>query len=303
MLTEVNSLRSIYYALAANAAVAAAKLGAAAYTGSTSLLAEAIHSGADSANQALLLLGIHRAKRPASPDHPLGYGKAIYFWSFIVALLLFSLGGMFSIYEGRHKLAGGDPLVAPWLAILILVFSIGMEVVSLRTCLEEIDKVRHGRSLWRWFRDSRHSELIVVLGEDIAALAGLSIALIAVLLTIVTGNPVYDAAGSILIGVLLIVVAIGVAVEVKSLLIGESAEPEVKQAIHTFLSQRPEIEHIFSLITLQLGTDIMVAVKARMGEKEGALALIEAINRCEADLRLAFPEIRWIFFEPDVTDG
>jgi len=202
-------------ALAANAAIAAAKLGAAVHTGSTSMLAEAIHSAADSANQALLLLGVHRAKRPPSADHPLGYGKAIYFWSFVVALLLFSLGGMFSIYEGRHKLGSDEAIEAPWLAILILVFSLVMEALSLRTCLREVNESRRGRTLWRWFRESRQSELIVVFGEDLAALAGLSIALLALLLTVATGDPVFDAAGSIVIGVLLIVVAVGVAVEVK----------------------------------------------------------------------------------------
>jgi cation diffusion facilitator family transporter len=303
LASNTNSLRSIYVALAANAAIAAAKLGAAVYTGSTSMLAEAIHSAADSANQALLLLGVQRARRPPSADHPLGYGKAIYFWSFVVALLLFSLGGMFSIYEGRHKLGSSEAIEAPWLAILILVFSLVMETLSLRTCLREVNKSRRGRTLWRWFRDSRQSELIVVFGEDLAALAGLSIALLALLLTVATGDPVFDAAGSIVIGVLLIVVAVGVAVEVKSLLIGESAEAEVKQAIHAFLSERAEVEQIFTLITLQLGADLMVAVKARMTEQGSVQGLIEAINRCEAELRKNFPAIRWIFFEPDDTDA
>ncbi|MGH8643408.1 MAG: cation diffusion facilitator family transporter, partial [Gammaproteobacteria bacterium] len=172
MSQQADSVKPILYALGANAAIALAKLYAAVSTGSSAMLAEAIHSVADCANQGLLLLGIKRAKRPASAEHPLGHGKAVYFWSFIVALMLFSMGGLFSVKEGAHKLHAQEPLSAPWLAIGVLVFSIAVEVVSLTGCLREVNKVRGQRSLWRWFRESRQSELIVVLGEDIAALLG-----------------------------------------------------------------------------------------------------------------------------------
>src|SRR5688572_6345284 len=174
------------------------------------MLAEAIHSFADSGNQALLLWGLKQAKRPPSPDYPLGWGKAVFFWSFIVALVLFSLGGLFSVYEGWHKVAHRAEVTSPWIAVGVLVFGIIAEVVSLRACLHEVNKVRSGRSLWRWFRESRESELVVILGEDLAALLGLILALLAVLMTIATGDALWDGLGSIAIGVVLIVVATGI---------------------------------------------------------------------------------------------
>lgn len=302
MSHDTDSLKSILFALGANGAIAIAKLGAALTTGSNSLLAEAIHSFADCGNQGLLLWGLRRAKRPPTPDHPLGFGKAIYFWSFIVALLLFSMGGMFSIYEGIHKLDQEGGLNRPWLAIGILVFSLALEAVSLRACLQAVNRARGDQALWPWFRQTRQSALIVVLGEDIAALAGLVLALAAILLTMATGDPVFDAAGSIAIGVLLVGVAMGVGAEIKSLLIGESVEPAVRQAMEDFLRARPEVEEVFSLLTLQLGDDVMVAVKARMRESSSASVLIGDINRCEEALRAQFPRVRWLFFEPDVAD-
>ena len=301
MAAKADSLKTVLYALGANFAIGVAKLVAAITTGSSAMLAEAIHSFADCGNQALLLVGMKQAKRPPSPDYPLGYGKAIYFWSFIVALVLFSLGGVFSIYEGVHKLADPGPLSYPWVAVGILVFGIAAETVSLRAALAEIAKVRGDRSLWRWFRESRQSELVVILGEDIAALFGLVFALLAVLLTIFTGNPVWDALGSMAIGALLIVVAIGIGIEIKALLIGQSADPGVVAKIREFLAGRGEIEQVYRLITLQLGTSLMVAVKAKMRART-ARELVDAINRVEAALRAEFPEIQWLFFEPDVTD-
>jgi cation diffusion facilitator family transporter len=290
------------FALGANLTIAVAKLGAAIATGSSAMLAEAIHSFADSGNQGLLLLGLARAKRPPSPDYPLGHGKAIYFWSFIVALVLFMLGGLFSIYEGAHKLGEPEPLTYPWVAVGILVFGAIAETVSLYGCLTEVNKVREGRSLWQWFRESRQSELVVVLGEDIAALLGLTLALIAVLVTIVTGDPRYDAFGSIAIGVVLVVVAIGIAAEIKGLLIGQSADPNVEKALRAFLAQREDIDEIYRLLTLQLGASLMVSVKARMRERGSVDAMVASINRVEAAMRAAFPDIQWLFFEPDVKD-
>jgi cation diffusion facilitator family transporter len=302
MSHPADSLKSILFALGANAAIAAAKLFAAIYTGSNSMLAEAIHSFADCGNQGLLILGLKRATRPPSPDFPLGYGKAIYFWSFIVALILFSMGGLFSIYEGVHKLETHEGLESPWLAVSILVFSIAMESVSLYGCLREVNKARGARGLWRWFRETRQSELIVVLGEDVAALAGLVFALIAVGLAMITGDPVYDAAGSIAIGALLVLVAVGIGAEVSELLIGQSVEPEIKQAIHKHLDGCEEVAQVFNLITLQLGNDVMVAVKAKMRRVTGMREMIADINRCEAGLKTAFPQVKWVFFEPDMFD-
>ena len=298
---KADSVRTIVYALGANLAIAAAKTGAAIFTGSSAMLAEAIHSYADSGNQLLLLWGMRQAKRPPSPDYPLGWGKAVFFWSFIVALVLFSLGGLFSLYEGWHKLSQHEPLRYAWVAVGILVFGIVAESVSLRACLHEVNKVRGGRTLWRWFRESRQSELVVILGEDLAALLGLALALAAVVLTVVTGNPMWDALGSMAIGVVLIVVAALLGIEIKALLIGQSADPGVVAKIREFLAGRGEIEQVYRLITLQLGTSLMVAVKAKMRART-ARELVDAINRVEAALRAEFPEIQWLFFEPDVTD-
>jgi cation diffusion facilitator family transporter len=302
MSHQADSLKSIFFALGANAAIAAAKLFAALHTGSNSMLAEAVHSFADCANQGLLLVGLKRAKRPPSPDYPLGYGKAIYFWSFIVALILFSMGGLFSIYEGIHKLESHEGLESPWIAVGILGFSIVMELVSLFGCLREVNKACGKKGLWRWFRETRQSELIVVLGEDVAALAGLALALIAVLLAIFTGDPVYDAAGSIAIGVLLVLVAVGIGVEIKGLLIGQGVEPDVKQAMQDYLEGRVEVVRVFNILTLQLGSEAMVAAKVQMREAAAAADLVADINRCEAGLRAAFPQVKWVFFEPDVAD-
>jgi cation diffusion facilitator family transporter len=298
---KADSVRTILYALGANLAIAAAKTAAAIFTGSSAMLAEAIHSYADSGNQGLLLWGMRQAKRPPSPDYPLGLGKAVFFWSFIVALVLFSLGGLFSLYEGWHKLAQPEPLKHGWVAIGILVFGLAAETVSLRACLHEVNKVRGDRSLWQWFRISRQSELVVILGEDLAALFGLALALAAVALTMLSGNPMWDALGSMAIGVVLIVVATLVGNQIKALLIGRSAAPESEARLREFLLKQPGVEKIFRLLTYQLGTTFMVAVKAKV-RADTVDELIEAINRTEAATRAEFPEIQWLFFEPDVTD-
>jgi cation diffusion facilitator family transporter len=302
MSAQADSLRSIFYALAANFAIAIAKTAGAVYTGSASMLAEAIHSFADCGNQALLIWGLKEAKRGASPDHPLGYGRAIYFWSFIVALMLFSMGGRFSSYEGGHKLHDSGPVKYAWVAVGILSFGIVAESVSLWGALREINKERGDMGLWRWFRTSRQSELLVIFGEDMAALGGLVLALGFIGLAMVTGNPMWDAVGSICIGVLLVLVAVLVGVEVKALLVGQSAEPTVLAAMRAHLEAQPQVAQVYSLITQQLGSEIMVAVKARMHPLASDVALIEAINGIERSLRGAFPSTRWIFFEPDLRD-
>ena len=302
MAGKADSVKTIFYALGANFAIFVAKLVAAILTGSGSMLAEAVHSLADCGNQGLLLLGIKRAKKPPSPDFPLGFGKAIYFWSFLVALMLFSVGGMFSIYEGMHKLQHPEPLKWAWLAVGVLTFGIVAEALSMWGCLNEVNKARGDQSLWRWFRDSRQSELIVIFGEDLAALLGLVFALVAVLLTMATGNPMYDAIGSIGIGVLLIVIAVFIAVEVKALLIGQGVEPRAKDAMLKFLGGREEVKQVYNLLTLQMGPDIMVAIKAEMSRYLSPRELIDDINRVEAAFRAEFPDVRWCFFEPDSRD-
>jgi cation diffusion facilitator family transporter len=302
MSAQADSLKSILFALGANFAIAVAKTIGAVFTGSASMQAEAIHSFADCANQALLIWGLKEAKRQASPDHPLGHGRAIYFWSFIVALMLFSMGGLFSIYEGVHKLHDTEPVKYAWVAVAILAFGVAAESVSLWGALREINKERGALSLWQWFRSSRQSELLVIFGEDLAALGGLVLALVFIGLSMVTGNPVWDAIGSIGIGVLLVLVAVLVGIEVKALLVGQSAEPQVLARLRAHLEAQPEVAQVYSLITQQLGSEIMVAVKARMQPVGSDTALIEAINAVEKRVRAEFAQVRWIFFEPDLAD-
>lgn len=300
-----DSTRAILYALGANFAIAIAKGIAAFFTGSSAMLAETVHSLADCGNQLLLLLGLKQSKRAPSADYQLGHGKAIYFWSFLVAVMLFTVGGMFSLYEGIHKLQSHEALDAGklWWAAGVLVFGIAAESVSMRACMVEVNKSRGGRTLWQWFRESRQAELVVIFGEDLAALLGLVFALAAVLLTIFTGNPLWDAIGTIMIGVLLIVVAVFVAREVKAMLIGQSADPQRQAEMLAFLEERPEIGHVISLITLQLGNDIMVAVQAELHEEQSTRALAEQINLVEREFKTLFPEVRWSFFEPDIKPG
>jgi len=302
MSAKANTLRSVIYALVANFTIAVAKGVAAFYTGSGAMLAEAIHSVADTGNQGLLLWGMKTAKRPPTEDFPLGFGKAIYFWSFIVALLLFSMGGMFSLYEGWHKLSDPTPLSYPWIALGVLLFAVLAEGLSFLGCIREINKVRDGRSLWRWFRDSRQSELLVVFGEDLAALLGLVLASLAIVMTMITGDPTYDAIGTLAIGALLFIIAFVVGIEVKALLIGQGVEAKQKKEMLDFLHALPEVVKVFSLITLQLGNDVMVAIKAQMTETGSEEGLINSINQVEVKLRERFPGIAWSFFEPDNRD-
>jgi cation diffusion facilitator family transporter len=295
-----NSTRAIVFALGANFAIACAKGMAAAFTGSSAMLAETVHSMADCGNQLLLLLGMRQARRSPSPEHPLGEGKAIYFWSFLVALMLVTAGGLYSLYEGWHKLAHPEPLRQWWWAVGVLAFAIVAEGVSMRACLQEVERARGDRSLWQWFHGSRQAELVVIFGEDLAALVGLVLAMAAVLLTVVTGNPMWDALGTLAIGVLLVVVAVLVATEVKDLLIGQGMDPERERELRAFIHARPEIVEVISLITLQLGDRVMLAVHARMHEHDSAVAMLEQTNAVERAIKAAFPEILWSFFEPDL---
>jgi cation diffusion facilitator family transporter len=302
MSGHANSLKAIFLALGANFAIFVSKLVAALVTGSGAMLAEAVHSLADCGNQGLLLLGIRQTGRPPSDEFPLGWGRAMYFWSFLVAILLFSVGGMFSVYEGVHKLSHPEPLKWPWLALGVLMFGIVAEGISMRGCMQEVNKARGNQPLWVWFRETRSSELLVIFGEDLAALVGLCLAALAVGATMFTGNLMFDALGTLAIGVLLLVVAVLLAVEVKALLIGQGVEPRRRAELLTFLKSRPEVAEVLNLITLQMGPDVMVAVKAKMEPASSDRGLIDAINAVEAAMKAEFNDIRWSFFEPDVTD-
>jgi cation diffusion facilitator family transporter len=294
------SKKPITFALLANIGIALTKTVAAIITRSGAMLAESIHSFADCSNQGLLFWGLKATQKKPDAEHPLGYGKEIYFWSFMVALILFSMGGLFSIYEGIHKISLHEGLKNPVVAIVVLAVSIVFEGASLYGCLTQINKLKHNMSLRAWYKNSRQSELIVILGEDTAALLGLSFALIAVVLSMITGNPVFDAIGSISIGALLVVISFVLAIKIKSLLIGQSTDDETTAQIKILLEARPEVEQILNLITFQLGPNIMIAVKAKMTNTDSAEQLINNINKCESELKSKNPAIQWIFFEPDI---
>lgn len=302
MAGGANPVKAVLYALGANFAIAVTKYAAAFITNSGSMLAEAVHSTADCGNQLLLLLGMRQAKRPPSDDYPLGFGKETYFWSFIVALMLFSVGGMFSIYEGWHKVLEPEPVGYPLIALGVLGFGISAESLSMWGCLKEVNKLRGSQSLWQWFRSSRNAELVVIFGEDLAALLGLAFAFVAVSVTWATGNPIYDAVGSIVIGVLLIVVAILVGIEVKAMLVGQGVEDHIRREMIAHVEGQPGVDKVFNLISLQMGSDVMVAIKARMKPADSDVALIEAINRTEVAFRQQFPQVAFLFFEPDLHD-
>ncbi len=296
------SEKAILYALLANFGIALAKSWGAWFTGSGSMLAEAIHSYADAGNQILLFLGLVQARKPADEEHPLGYGKISYFWAFIVAILLFSMGGLFSIYEGVHKLLEPEPLEKIWAALLILGVAIFLEGASLFGALREIKKLRAGRSFREWLRVTRNAELVVVLGEDVAAEIGLVLAFIFVSLAGITGDTRYDAFGSICIGVVLIVVSIFVASRIKSLIVGRSAEPLLRQMIDDIIDEDPAIERRLNTITLQVGPKIMLAVKIKMRPDLSIEEAVARINALERRLKRQVPAIGWCFVEPDCVD-
>ena len=297
-----STVRAILYAFVANLGIAIAKSWAAWLTGSGSMMAEAIHSYADTGNQVLLYLGLKQSQRPPDENHPLGYGKLSYFWSFIVAILLFSLGGLFSIYEGYHKLAHPEPLSQVWVAIIVLILAILLEGASLLGCLREIRKVRAGRPFREWLRHTRNSELVVVLGEDIGAQLGLVLALVFLVAAQVTGNSVYDAFGSICIGMVLIVISVFVASRVRSLLVGKSADPEIQDAIDAIICEQDGIESVFNTITIQFGPDTMLAVKVKMNPDLNINDAVASINMLEQKLKARIPKLKWCFVEPDTAD-
>jgi cation diffusion facilitator family transporter len=297
-----SSAKAILYAFLANLFIAITKSGAATYTHSGSMMAEAIHSFADCCNQVLLYFGMKQAQRPPDPLHPLGHGRLTYFWSFIVALLLFSAGGLFSIYEGWHKLHAPEELHQVWVALVVLGVSIALETGSLVGCLREIAKLRRGRSLVDWVRKTRNAELVVVLGEDIAALVGLAIAFVFVSIAALTDDTRFDAAGSIAIGVVLISISAFIAARIKRLLVGTSAEEDLEEAIKDLIGSDPEIVALFNAITQQLGPQVMLAAKIRMRPGISIESAVASINALERRIKERFPEVGWCFIEPDLED-
>ncbi len=300
--SQSSTARAILYAFLANGGIAIAKSWAAWLTGSGSMLAEAIHSYADTVNQVLLFLGLKQSVKEPDAEHPLGYGMLSYFWSFVVAMLLFSVGGLFSIYEGIHKFQHPEPISQVWVAIVVLVIALVLEAFSLAGCLREIRNIRGARPFREWLEHTRNSELVVVLGEDIAALLGLCLALVFISLAVVTGNPVFDAIGSMCIGVVLIVISVFLTLRVQSLLVGRSADPLIREEINRIISEDEDIEQVFNTITLQMGPYTMLAAKVKLKSGIDIDTAVDDINDLEVRLKERFPTLKWCFMEPDVTD-
>ena len=298
------SAKAILAALLANLGIAVAKLIGFFFTSSTSMLAESIHSLADTGNQGLLFLGGRSARRKADAEHPFGYGHVRYFWAFVVALVLFSLGGLFSIFEGIEKLYEPVELESPVWALGILAVAFVLESLSLRTAVRETRPLLGGASWWAFIHRSKSPELPVVLLEDTGALIGLVFALAGVSLAVLTGDPRWDALGSLAIGLLLVGIAWVLTVETKSLLIGEAASPRQVAAITRALASSAEVQRVIHLRTQHVGPDeILVAAKIAYPGHLSMRRLAAAIDEAERSVRSVVPTVRWIFLEPDIDRG
>jgi cation diffusion facilitator family transporter len=301
-MSAASGTKAIIAALAANLGIAATKFVAFLLTSSSAMLAESIHSVADSGNQALLLVGGKRARRQATPQHPFGYGRERYIYAFIVSIVLFSVGGLFALYEGIHKLQHPEPIKEwQWVPVTVLLIAIALEAFSFRTAIHESNHIR-GKATWTEFiRRSRVPELPVVLLEDFAALIGLILAFFGVILTLITGNGVYDGIATVFIGLLLVAVAVVLALETKSLLIGESATDEHVRAIEGALIDGESIERIIHMKTLHLGPEeLLVAAKVGVARDAKAPDIAAAIDGAEQRVRAAVPIARVIYIEPDI---
>ncbi|OXA81712.1 cation diffusion facilitator family transporter [Flavobacterium aquidurense] len=295
--------KHIIQSLLVNIAIAASKGFAAFMTGSGAMLAETIHSTADCANQLLLLLGLKQAKKDADQEHSFGYGKAVYFWSFMVAMLLFSIGGMFSIYEGVHKYNNPEPVHNIGWAIGIIIFSIGMEGYALISNIIELRKRKKSIPFFRYLHVTKDSDLIIIFGENAAAVLGLIIALTALLLSHYTGDSRYDAIGSLAIGVVLIAVAIFLASEVKSLLIGESADAIIIDTINKIAADNSNITEVINCRTVQQGpAEVLVCIKIKIIPDLTTQKISVLINDFEKELRTQHPEVKYLYIEPDFQE-
>jgi cation diffusion facilitator family transporter len=293
--------KAIAAALAANLGIAVAKFVAFAFTGSASMMAEGVHSIADSGNQGLLILGGKRSKRAETNRHPFGYGRERFFYAFIVAVVLFTVGALFSLYEGWHKIRDPHDIEDPVWAFGVLAFGIVLEGFSFRTAIKESNRTRGKQSWVSYIRRARAPELPVVILEDFAALIGLVLALACVALAVVTGNGVWDGVGSIGIGLLLAFVAVVLAVETKSMLIGESAVGEIEKKITAELESVEEIDRVIHLRTLHMGPEeLLVAVKIAVTFDDTAADVARGIDAAESRIRQAVPMARHIYIEPDL---
>jgi len=303
MSSGSGSTKVILIAMMANLTIALAKFIGAYVSKSSALLAEAIHSVVDTTNQVLLLLGEKASKKKPDDAHPLGYGRETFFWSFVVTILLFSLGGLFAIYEGIHKLEDPQPLHHPILAVGILGFSILLEGYSFYACLKEIRRKNPFHNLWTWFRKTTTAGLLVIFTEDAGALIGLMIATVCVSLSWALDNPAFDAYGSILIGCLLVGLAVLLAREIKSLIIGESPSKNYRPHIESLVRSHIPNSQVLRFLALQTGDgEVMISFKITPGNIKEVSKLIQTINQIEDQIRTQFPEIKWQFVEPDIQD-
>lgn len=298
---QEGSRKAIIAAFFANLGIAVSKFVGFLVTGSAGLLAEAGHSIADTGNQGLLMFGSKRGKRPADRAHPFGYGPERYFWSFVVALVLFSMGGLFALYEGINKLQHPHEIESAVVAYVILGLSIALETFSLRTAIKEASHVRGDRTWWQFIRTAKAPELPVVLLEDVGAELGLIFALFGLSMAEITGEPRWDAVGSIAIGILLVVIAFILAVEMKSMLIGEAASEENLASLHSSIEGSPQVNGIIHLRTMHLGPDdLLVAAKIDYDHSLSVADLAKAIDVTEANLRAAVPIAGTVYIEPDI---
>jgi cation diffusion facilitator family transporter len=297
------STGEVIKSLVVNALIASSKGVAAAITGSGAMLAETLHSFADCGNQLLLLLGIRKTKKPPDLKHPLGYGRAMYFYSFIVAMLLFSGGGLFSIYEGVHKLEHPEPVGNITIALVILGISLLLEGWSTYGNIKVFNQKRGTTPFFRYLRETKESDLVVVFGENSAAVLGLLFALTALLIAKNTNDGRWDAIGSLAIGGVLVAVALFLAREIKSLLIGESADKQLQAAVEKLAVDDPNVDKVLRLLTVQQGPgEIVVAMKLKFRHGLETHQLVDAINTFERTLKQRVPEVRWSFIEPDHVD-
>ncbi len=298
-MSEGHSNKVVITGLAINATIAIGKGIAAAISGSGSMLAEAIHTSADCLNQILLLIGLRQAKQGASEKHPLGTGRASYFWSFIVALMLFFGGGVFSIGEGFEKIIHKEPVEKIALGMGVLIFSIVMESIALLQCVREIDKKRGTSSRKEFLHLTKDAELVVCTAENAAAVVGLALAMVCILLAKYV-DPRFDGVGGVLVGLVLVWVAIFLARKVKSLLLGERADPEVEHHVREAAKDDPRIESVLRIISVQQGPgEVMIATKLKLKDDMTTKDVVECINSFETRVRAREPEVKWQFVEPD----
>ena len=299
MSTE-GGTKAVIAALLANSGIAISKFIAFAITGSTSMLSEAIHSVADSLNQVLLLVGGKRSKRVADDKYQFGYGRVRYVYGFMVAIVLFMVGGIYSLYEGWHKFSHPEPVTDYWVAIGVLSIAILLETFSFRTAIIETNKVRGKRSFAKFVKDARQPELPVILLEDFGALIGLVFALVGVSAAVITGDGRWDGMGAMAIGSLLIVIAIILVREMSAMLVGEGALPEEYDAVHAALSSAPLVERVIHLRTLHVGPDaLLVGAKIAITHSQTAEDIARGIDEAERLLRIAVPSAQYVFLEPD----